>query len=257
LRCRLALRGIAIGLSTLSDWQSGRNRPEQANSLRAVAAIEEILTLPEGSLAHLLRRLGLPDLDEVSELLDALPGSRDRGVELVSVHQKVLIDDQRRTARFWTRTAIRAVRDGIDRYVVRYYGNPTCVPTLVRAEALDNCRLGRFLPHPTGQALIFELLFDETLGAGDTWVFESQINDPNSGLTTEFAYGFRHPADQYLLEVRFHPDEPPLRCYSFAQLDLKDDRHPTRELTLSKHNSVHLVASGITSGVLGIKWDWP
>jgi hypothetical protein len=44
---------------------------------------------------------------------------------------------------------------------------------------------------------------------------------------------------------------------SFAQRDLDDERHPTGELRLSVHNTVHLVASGVSSGVLGIKWEWP
>lgn len=259
LRCRLARRGITVGLSSLSDWQNGRSRPEQANSLRAVRAIEEILELPAGSLTQLLtavRRPTLPDIGAVAELLDSLPGSRERGFELISIHHKVIINAHRRTALVWTRTAIRALHDGIDRYVVRYYGNPGCVAALVRPQPLANCRLGRFLPHPDAPALVFELLFDQSLRAGETWVFESQVVDRSASETTEFAYGFRIPAEQYLLEVRFHPKALPARCYTFAQLDLDDERHPTRELTLSKYHTVHLIASAITSGVLGIKWDW-
>jgi hypothetical protein len=248
-----------VGLSSLSDWQNGRSRPEQANSLRAVRAIEEILALPTGSLTQLLtavRRPSLPDIGAVAELLDALPGSRDRRVELISTQNKVIVNARRRTAMMWTRTAIRALHDGVDRYVVRYYGNPGCVAALVRPEPLGNCRLGRFLPHPDAPALVYELLFDQSLRAGETWVFETRLVDRSAGETTEFAFGFRYPAEQYLLEVRFHPKALPARCYSFAQLDLDDDRHPTRELALSRYHTVHLVASGITSGVLGIKWDW-
>jgi hypothetical protein len=259
LRWRLASRGINVGLSSLSDWQNGRSRPEQANSLRAVTAIEEILALPPGSLTQLLttvRRPRLPDIGAVAELLDRLPGSRDRGFELVSIHHKVTIDERRRTELVWTRTAIRALHDGVDRYVGRYYGNPGCDAARVRPEPLGNCRLGSVLAHPDAPALVYELLFDQSLLAGETWVFEAQLTEDDAGQTTEFAYGFRYPAEQYLLEVRFHPMALPARCYSFAQLDLDDERHPTRELALSKHNSVHLLASAITSGVLGIKWDW-
>jgi hypothetical protein len=260
LRWRLASRGINVGLSSLSDWQNGRSRPEQANSLRAVTAIEEILALPPGSLTQLLtavRRPSLPDIGAVAELLDRLPGSRDRGFELVSIHNKVIIDERRCTELVWTRTAIRALHDGVDRYVVRYYGNPGCDAARVRPDPLGNCRLGRLLAHPDAPAVVYELLFDQSLRAGETWVFEARLTDDATAETTEFAYGFRYPAEQYLLEVRFHPTALPARCYSFAQLDLDDERHPTRELALSKHHSVHLVASAITSGVLGIKWDWP
>jgi hypothetical protein len=257
LRSHLARRGICVGLSSLSDWQSGRSLPVQPNSLRAVRALEEILALEHGSLARLTVQRRVADIGAVAELLDTLPGSRDRGVELISVHNKVVIDAARGSSCTWSRTAVRALRAGVDRQVVRYYGNPGCVPALVRPTALGNCRLGRVVPHPSEPALIYELLFDQTLSIGDTWVFEARTVDLTGGVCTEFAYGFRFPADQYLLEVRFHPGALPQRCYSFAQLDLGDERHPTGTLALSRHNSVHIVASGVSSGVLGIKWDWP
>ena len=258
LRSHLARRGIWIGLSSLSDWQNGRCLPVQPNSLRAVRALEEILGRPPDSLARLIvaRRPGLTDIGAMAELLDTMPGSRDRGVELISVHNKITIDSLHRLVRTWSRTAIRALRGGVDRHIVRYYGNPGCAPTLVQPRALGNCRLGRVVPHATEPALVYELLFDQTLSAGDTWVFEAQTVDLTGGTCTEFAYGFRYPADQYLLEVRFHPAALPARCYTFAQHDLSDERHPTGTLTLSRHNTVHLVASRVSSGVLGIKWDW-
>jgi hypothetical protein len=269
LRHHLARRGVRIGLSSLSNWQTGHSRPETAPSLRAVRELEDILALPPRSLLRLLavtdtdarprqgRRAAVADLAPVSELLDEIPGSRARDVELVGVQHKVTVDARRRTTSLWTRSTVRALRDGVDRYVARYYGNPSCVPAGVRLQPLGNCRLGRFLPHPTAPALVYELLFDHVLGAGETWVFESHLADPTAGVSTEFAHGFRYPAEQYLLEVRFHPCARPSVIQSFAQRDLDDERHPTGELRLSVHNTVHLVASGVSSGVLGIKWEWP
>jgi hypothetical protein len=157
----------------------------------------------------------------------------------------------------WTRCAVRALRDGVDRYVARYYGTPSCVPAAVRPRPLGNCRLGRFVPHPSAPVLVYELLFDHVLRAGETWVFETELVDPAAGVSTEFACGFRYPAEQYVLEVRFHPEARPKSCRSFAQLDLADERHPTGELRLSAHGTVHLVASSVSSGVLGIQWEWP
>ncbi|TDD41467.1 hypothetical protein [Saccharopolyspora elongata] len=40
LRGRLARRGIKVSLASLSYWQQGRSRPERADSLRALRAIE-------------------------------------------------------------------------------------------------------------------------------------------------------------------------------------------------------------------------
>jgi hypothetical protein len=224
-----------------------------------VRALEEILGLPREALIGLLPdagRAGVADIAPVTDLLDAVPGARDRGVELVSVQHKVAVAAERRITSVWTRTTVRAVRDGVDRYVARYYGNPGCVPDLVRPRSLGNCRLGRFVPHPSAPALVYELLFGHALDAGETWVFECDLVDPKSGVAGEFAHGFRYPAEQYVLEVRFHPGARPVACYSFAQRDLSDARHPTGRLTLSPHDTVHLVASSVSSGVLGIQWEW-
>lgn len=256
LRSHLARRGIWVGLSSLSDWQSGRSLPAHPNSRKAVRALEEILRLPGGSLVDLIAERRIADIGAVAELLETLPWSSDRGVELVSVHNKIMVDGQGRTACIWSRTAIRALRDGVSRHVVRYYGNPGCVADRVRPRALSDCRLGRVVAHPRKPAVVYELLFDRPLKAGDTWVFESATVDRTGEPATEFARGFRFPVEQYLLEVRFSLGALPARCYSFAQRDLTDERHPTGPLTLSGHRGVHLLASGVRSGVLGIKWDW-
>lgn len=262
LRSHLARRGISVGVSSLSNWQTGQARPDTAASLRAVRALEEILGLPAESLIGLLpaanpgSRAGVADIAPVTDLLDAVPRARERGVELVSVHHKVVVDAERRTSSVWARTTVRAVRDGVDRYVARYYGNPGCVPELVRPRSLGNCLLGRFVPHPTAPALVYELLFGHVLDVGETWVFECELVDPTAGVSSEFAYGFRYPAEQYVLEVRFHPSARPAACHSFAQRDLSDERHPTGRLALSPHGTVHLVASAVSSGVLGIQWEW-
>jgi hypothetical protein len=267
LRAHLARRGISVGLSSLSNWQTGHARPETAGSLRAVQALEEILGLPPDSLVRLLpvvdttvhppRRVGLTDIAPVTDLLITVPDALDEGLTLVGVQHKIVVDAERRSTSIWTRAAVRATRDGVDRYVARYYGNSGCLPALVRPSSLANCRLGRFMPHPSAPALVYELLFGHALRTGETWVFECELVDPTAGVSHEFAYGFRYPAEQYVLEVRFHPRARPTACYSFAQRDLTDDRHRTAQLNLSPHNTVHLVASAVSSGVLGIQWEWP
>ena len=54
LEYRLGRRGIRVGRSTLSYWQQGRRRPERADSLQAITALEEILEIPPDSLTSLL-----------------------------------------------------------------------------------------------------------------------------------------------------------------------------------------------------------
>lgn len=75
----LSARGIRVSLTTLSYWRSGQREPEHEPSLRAVAAIEEILALPPGEMESLIeRRRGrlapglLADLSEDHERIRAL-----------------------------------------------------------------------------------------------------------------------------------------------------------------------------------------
>lgn len=56
IRYRLRARGTPVSLATLSHWQSGRCQPERPESLAALAALEEILEVPRGSLTGLLAR---------------------------------------------------------------------------------------------------------------------------------------------------------------------------------------------------------
>ena len=261
LRAHLAGRGISVGLSSLSAWQTGRSRPLQPASLPAVRALEDILGLPAQTLARLLtgtnaRREAIVDIGPVADLLEMIPGAQNHDVEVISTQHKIDVDSDGRTTRVWTRRAIRVLRDGVDRYVERYYGDRDCDPELVSLQRLENCRVGKLLRHADAPALVYELMFDQALRAGDTWVFEAQLMHPPIGLSSEFAYGFRYPTEQYLLQVRFHPTALPTRANAFAQFNLSDQRHPIQRLILNKHNAVHLLASGVDSGVLGIEWNW-
>jgi hypothetical protein len=276
LRSHLARRGVSVALSTLSSWQHGNARPG-VSSLRAVRALEEILRLPSGSLIHLLvmpggepareagngRRAPLRPvrgLDEhhgaLAQLLDRLPGSRDRGIDVLSHQDKVLVDAQGRAWVIWSRTAVRARRDGVDRYVVRYFGDEGCRADQVRVVTRENCRLGRIVCHDEVPVLAAELLFGQAMRAGDTWVFEYEVVDKTGQRCFEHGHGFVEPQDMYLLEVRFDPRALPVDCHAYAQPGLYDERRRTADLTLNNHHAVHLVVSGVTAGVIGIGWTW-
>jgi hypothetical protein len=266
LRARLASRGIPLALSSLSDWQHGHRRPGSASSLRAVGALEEILGLPGRSLVRLLVEPSVPPvrrpregLDErtgvLARLLDELPGSRDRALDVVIGDEGAVIDEYRRTASIWRRLVVRARRDGTERHVVRYFGDVGCVVDRVRLSGLVNCRVGRVLRHPSG-VLVAELLFGETLREGDTWVFEHRLDDGTGGPATEYAHGFRVAEERCVMEVRFHPDARPVECHAFAQTGLYEPRYRTGDLRLNGHHTVHLVAEGATAGLRGIAWRW-
>lgn len=54
IQARLQACGVPVSVTSLSYWQSGKRQPERQRSLRAVLALEQILSVPTGSLLTLL-----------------------------------------------------------------------------------------------------------------------------------------------------------------------------------------------------------
>jgi hypothetical protein len=253
LRAHLAQRGLPVALSTLSDWQHGHRRPGSARSLRTVDALEEILGLPATSLTRLIAD---PQPVGRTRFARRHPGpDGSHPLEIISTHEKITIDTQRRCASIWSRTVIRARRDGVDRHLIRYYGDAGCAVDRVELDALENCRPGRVRRGPGGVVLA-ELLFDHTLRSGETWVFESRWSDATGAVCTEHAHAFTHGGQEYLMEIRFPACTVPTRCHGFVQSGLYDVRRDTADLTLNRHHAVHLLASANAPKVLGIAWTW-
>ena len=260
IRSRIGQRGVPLALSTLSDWQQGHRRPGTERSLVVVGILEEILGLPRRSLRGLLEYTSAGiDEDEgpIGELLELFPHSRERDLTVITEQQKVFVDQAGITSRIWTRALLRARRQGVDRYLTRYFGDPGCLIDQVRLTALENCRLGRVERHRTQSVLVGELLLGTKLGAGDTWVIEYEVRDPSGEAGIEYGHAFPRPVAQYLLEVRFDPRRLPAACHSYARPALTDALHITGKLVLNRYHAVHLTASGVRAGVVGIIWEWP
>jgi hypothetical protein len=268
LRSHLAQRGIHIGVSSLSFWQHGHTVPTRRGSVRAVRALEEILQLPPDSLLTLLAaaqagnsgpacRCGTNDrTDMVGDRFDLLPGPSSDDVDVVSRHERVLLSADGHLTSLWVRTVVQARTDGVGRYIMRWYGRDHGVDG-IRIRPLANFRLGQVRRHPTAPILVAELLFDEFLLAGQTWVFEFELTDANGGRLHEFAHGFNYPVGHYLVEIRFHPAAPPVDCHVYARAGLYAEYRRVKPLTLNRHHTVHHMASNLTAGVLGIAWAWP
>lgn len=268
LRWHLAGRGVPVGVSSLSDWQHGRSRPGPA-SLPALRALEELLLLPAESLVRLLvvpaaegvgaprPRRGLDERDDiVGELLDRLPGGGRRDLDILSRHDKVYVDDRRLATVLWSRVVVRARHAGVDRFVVRYFGDPGCDVDGVQLLPSENCRLGEVRRHRSG-VVVAELLFDTVLTAGQTWVFEERLIDRTGQPCTAHAHGFLGAEEQYVLEVRFDRARLPVDCHAFGQPGLHDERRRTADLSLNADHAVHLHASSVSAGLIGIGWSWP
>lgn len=273
VRHHLARQGVNVGVTSLSYWQQGARRPQRTESLRAVRALEEILDLPEESLIRLLAKPSerpdcerpaarsyrslLESSDVLQELITGLGSPLDGGLHTVGHHERVRIGGRRELLGRDSQHVVRAHRDGIDRYLAIYRGDPGCVPDHIDVHALENCRTGRVRRHHETGVLVAELLFDARLRAGDTHLFRYGFEDGTAGAATEYFRGFTFAGGQYALQVRFDEGALPVRCHRFAQHSQAAPRGGRQELTLSgSHRSVHLVEPQVRAGILGIAWDW-
>jgi hypothetical protein len=271
LQWHLAERGVRIGVSSLSLWQHGHTVPRRRGSEQAVRALEEILQLPPASLVRLMmvarevagapgiaRQEGLDESEgAIGELLDSLPGSRRHDLAVLSRENTVNIGADRSLVTMWDRTLVRALADGADRYIVRWFGDPGDDLDQVRVSPMGNCRVGEVRRHPSSPVMIAEMLFDEALREGDTWVLEFRIDDGTGAECCDFAHGIAQPMANYLIEVRFDPAALPRDCHVYARAGLNDGLQQLERLPLNRHHAVHHLASNVTAGVLGLAWTWP
>ncbi|MCX4747039.1 hypothetical protein OG455_16140 [Kitasatospora sp. NBC_01287] len=272
---RLAQRGVHVGVTSLSYWQQGRRRPERAESLRAVEALEEVLDLPAHSLTRLLgpRRARAEEpgptvavrpyrdlispADAVDELLAELPGTRDTGLHTITHIERIRLGADRELLRRDSQHAVRAHREGIDRYLAIYQGDAGCDVSRVLVRAEENCRPGRIRRDQASRLVIAELLLDRRLRTGETHLLGYGFDDaPAPGPSTEYVRGFNSGTGQYVLQATFHPRALPVRCHRFASRAPGTAPYESEELTLDGQHCVHLVATGLAPCLLGISWDW-
>ncbi|PYC66649.1 hypothetical protein C7C46_31130 [Streptomyces tateyamensis] len=269
----LAQRGVHVGVTSLSYWQQGRRRPERAESLRAVRALEEVLELP----AHSLTRLLGPRVPSAAEppvptrpyrdlisparavdgLLAELPGPRDTGVHTVAHIERIRIGPDRQLVSRDSQHAVRAHRDGIDRYLAIYQGDPGSDVSSVRVRAEENCRPGRIRRDRSAQLVIAELLLDRRLRAGETHLLGYGFDDaPAPAPSTEYVRGFNAGTGQYVLQATFDRAALPVRCHRFASRAPGVAPHEREELTLDGRGCVHVVATGLGPCLVGVEWGW-
>lgn len=272
LRARLADRGLRVGVTTLSYWQRGVRRPERPESLRAVAALEEILGLPSYSLTTLLgppRPRGAAaaharDLrryaatmyapDALTSLLPELDDAVGK-LQLDCQIHTVYIGRNRNVVRGEVLQVVRALQD-VDRTVAIVWSDGAAGVHDSELRATRSCRVGRTRRDREAGVLVGELLFDRRLRAGDTHVLGYEHVDVGAAECREFVYGFRFPIGQHVSVVRFHPDALPVRCRRFVAHRATGPERAAAELTLDAHHSVYLSITGPKPGVAGIRWDW-
>ncbi|HIW62911.1 MAG TPA: hypothetical protein H9881_10685 [Candidatus Stackebrandtia excrementipullorum] len=273
LRHRLLARGLPVSTTSLSYWQHGRTRPEQPKSIEAVAALEEILRLPDHSLRRLLgprrargprslrARQSRPEAvigggAAMRELCDRMPLAREHQIDIVTQQVTATIDDQGRDAGHEVSMLVRARRDGVDRHVALFRGDRGCDIDAVRVAPYRDCVIGTVVRHPDEPMLLAEVLFGTTLSQGESHLIEFEVIDGTSEPATRYGHGFRYPVERYTLQVRFSPRLLPRRVFGFAQSRLDVKLRETGDITLNNWLTAQVSHSDVKPGALGIGWTW-
>ncbi|WP_409484928.1 hypothetical protein [Arsenicicoccus dermatophilus] len=268
VQVRLASMGHPVAVSTISQWQRGHRVPRSERSLAVVDALEQVLDAPRGSLRALAlavppaapgagRPQPLAGYDATFRRLVAELGlgSSYPSVETVSAHEHLtLLAD--RTLRRRTTLAVRATCT-TDRHAVAHEIDPGGDVHQVTVRAGGGCRLGRVLRDPAAGVVVAELHFDRWLGAGDTAVLQTQVEDTNQVPRTEFFRWSTHPVPVLVLEATFDRAMVPTTVQAFSRPRVQAPDRTCDELPITGGDRVHLVRQPAEPGNHGLRWTWP
>ncbi|MDR7303284.1 hypothetical protein [Haloactinomyces albus] len=273
---RLNSRGTPVSITALSYWQSGRRRPERPESLLALQQLENVLGVPDGALSALLgpprprgRTRGTGDTPPLTslwsdsasavELLAQVDTSHDSNLTRLSQHDVVHIDGDGAQVKARMRQLVQAERNGVDRWVTVFDSEGTDVtPPTIRA--LRSCRLGRVRTDHDRGVVVAELLFDRTLERGETVLMEYEVVPAPESLRNRnqdhtYSRRFRLPIREYLLELQFDPDRPPLNCESYvAHPDGQEIDRP-KPLTVDQYGRTHAVVLDLGQASFCARWE--
>jgi hypothetical protein len=272
---RLRSRGVSISVTALSYWQSGRRRPERPESLAALTHLECVLGVAPGALTALLgpprprgrtqRTPSHPPIDalwsnreRVSTLLSRINIESDTALNRISQHDRVEIGPGRGERTVRVRQVLQAQQDGADRWVLVFDvarpGKP--FPEIV---PLQSCRIGRVAQDEDAGLIVAELPFDRPLAKDETVIMEYQLEFPGPPYARgddSFSRKFRLPVRDYVVELRFDPNDLPSRCERFELGTGEEELGQCRDLVVEASGHAHAVALGFGPGTFGVRWGW-
>ncbi|MFA1539426.1 helix-turn-helix domain-containing protein [Actinomadura monticuli] len=287
IRHRLGRRGLTVSVATLSYWQRGRSRPR---SRTVVAALEEILQVPAGTLTELLddpaptavparaaagrggppggpgpgdrgrtARDLWPDPERYAGLVGQLDRSGDHRLERLSIHDVYRLDEARRSWTLSVRTVLRAAGDDIDRVVCVHqtaagHEDGRAGGGAAALAGVRYCRPGRV--RAEGGLMAFELVFDRVLAAGDTAVVEYELGPAGEPPSDSYDRRFPHPVRDYVAIIQFDGGRLPARCYGFTAESSHAPRRRLGELWVGTSGSANIAAGSVRRGIVGIEWEW-
>lgn len=270
LRDHLRTEGITVSRTTLSYWRKGRSRPERGPSLDAVVQLERLLGLPTSSLVTLLgpRRPRGRWLDhppgslawqrlypsDAPIIADFTVSAAENGFEIISAHDLIVVDDERRERSERTRLVIEAVAEQVDHCLVFFQADNPRQPLPLLAGPRC-CRIGRTRADPVSGLMVGELVLDRRLAAGERTMIEYDIVFPTGVVVDNVHRRFNRPMPEYVLQVQFG-QAIPTRCQRFRQRTPDDPEEGMERLWVGDTGVVSLALRDVQPGIRGIRWVW-
>lgn len=267
LQRQLKARGNRVSMATLSYWRSGARRPEGAQSLAALADIEELLGLRAGALSRMLRSTNRTGplgpnqfpIDEeelevaVIEAFRALGAAYPDTSRELTTHSVTDVGADGNVAYSITRSIVQSTVGTITAipFLEITPGVRTPAPLL---KAVSGGRIAARYSHPDGEVhgVLFEL--DVPLTAPETAMVEWSVEyPPDYPETHDTGHALAQKARELLVWTRFHPDAIPDWCEEHIETP---DGVTITPLPPPRGNSVHLVRRAFGPGALGLQWGY-
>lgn len=264
LRDRLAERGTAVSLTTLSYWRSGRRQPDGADSLAAVRALEELLGIAPGQLAAKLgpprrrgsrRRPALPFGDAarrtaVQETFDALGATPMTRLQVLWAHVVSDVGENGGLRRSCYRVLMQATSGPVTEVpFLEILPEPTSTSPVVTLA--PGASLSAVHHHPGGQIVGYAFTLDHSLEEMEVAVLEWTVDYPTGfPAVMESSCALTREAREVVVWVRFHPDRLPAWCEEFTHAG---GAHPVDP---GGATTVHAVRPRFGPGELGIRWGF-
>ncbi|HEV2779660.1 MAG TPA: hypothetical protein VGX25_09695 [Actinophytocola sp.] len=275
IQYRLRSRGVSVSVTALSYWQSGRRRPERAESLAALGHLESVLGVAPGSLMALLgpprprgranresNRLPIESLwtksEQVSNLLKRIDFTTEAALTRISQQDVMELAVDQGEKKISVRQVLRAERDGAERTLVVYDlerpGRP--FPEIT---AVQSCRIGKVAQDPASGLIAAEILLEQPLHRGETVILDYALTHPGPPFSRgddSYCRKFTTPVREFVLELRFDPRMLPRYCEQYTT-DPDNQITSRRRVEINADGHGHAVALDFGPGIFCVRWEWP
>lgn len=269
---RLAQRGLSVSVATLSYWQTGARTPGRRASLEIVAHLEDVFGLPGGALISLVppprpRGPVVRHTDEVTlprfaarqavrRITEAVENPDSLLLTRVSHHDDVVVGPDRRLAGARTRIVGRAEDDGLTGMgITQFLDDPTAGAP--RLTIHGGGRVAREEVDAAHRVTGVRLDYDTPLARGDAVVIDYELSTDGPGpRDTSYDASCSLPVREYVLTVRFVPDDLPTRCEAYQVLRDGSPVFPRRRVRVDARGQAALVALDCPPGTVGMAWGW-